>query len=268
MFDKKAGLPVEQGGASENKEMLLSSDTAKVFDSTTFDLGEGRNFFIRPAKVNKNVGGTLTDIFGLSIHTVDSVAPNPKFGDVFDSMLGMWAKSGNVSAHFGIDKEGNLAQFVSQTRIAFAQGDPGDRNWISVEVFTGKLNVATCQTDKLEDAQIDTLRVLMNWLNETYKVPIEIGTAYIGKDKIGIGPSNVNDYVVVGKAIAAQRPNTRSAVPDLISASQTRGISCHYWLGPKGHVKACPGLSILTQLPRIVGGPEIAMPVRNPPKKK
>jgi N-acetylmuramoyl-L-alanine amidase len=268
MSDKKASLPVEQGAASENKELLLSGDGTKVFDSTTFDLGERRSFFIRPARVNKNVGGEMTDIFGLSIHTVDSVSPNPKFGDVFDSMLGTWAKSGNVSAHFGIDKDGNLAQFVSQTRIAFAQGDPGDRNWISVEVFTGKLNVATCQTDTLEDAQIETLRVLMNWLNEIYSVPIEIGTAYIGQDKLGIGPSNVNDYVIVGKAIAAQRPNTRKAVTDLVSASQTRGISCHYWLGPKGHVKACPGLSILTQLPRIVGGAAITMPVRNSPKKK
>jgi N-acetylmuramoyl-L-alanine amidase len=268
MPDKKASLPVEQGAASENKDLLLSSDPANVFDSTAFELGEGRNFFIRPARVNKNVGRTLTDIFGLSIHTVDSVAPNPKFGDVFDSMLGTWAKSGYVSAHFGIDKDGNLAQFVSQSRIAFAQGDPGDRNWISVEVFTGKLNVATCQTDTLEDAQIETLQVLMNWLNESYNVPIEIGTAYIGQDKVGIGPSNVNDYVSVGKAIAAQRPNTRKAVSDLASASQTRGISCHYWLGPKSHVKACPGLSILTQLPRIVGGPAIAMPVRSAPKKK
>jgi hypothetical protein len=107
---------------------------------------------------NKSVGGMSRPLQGLVLHVIvgtleaaDSIFKNP---------------SRDASAHFGVGKDGRLWQWVDTNDKAWAQM-AGNPHWISVET-EGQ------PTEKLTEAQMDTLAKLYGWLEETENIPLQI----------------------------------------------------------------------------------------------
>ncbi len=71
-----------------------------------------------------------------------------------------------VSAHFDVDRNGTVYQFVDTRGIAYATG-PHDPEWISAE------NVGHTPAP-LEEAQLVSLARIPRWLNETAHVPVQL----------------------------------------------------------------------------------------------
>ncbi|HXB27610.1 MAG TPA: N-acetylmuramoyl-L-alanine amidase [Gemmatimonadaceae bacterium] len=74
------------------------------------------------------------------------------------------------SAHFGVDKEGNINQFLDTSKSAFAVDgtyDGVDSHWVSVE------NIAV-PGEELTDAQIESCADIFRWLHQTEGVPLRL----------------------------------------------------------------------------------------------
>jgi hypothetical protein len=117
--------------------------------------------------------GKMSAVKGLVVH----VAQSTTLGGVFSWFNNPKQKVKNngvdvhisVSAHFGIDTDGTVWQFVDTDDMAFAQG-PGNSSWISVENvgFSG---------NSLTEAQIASAGNLFFWINETYSVPLSLANS-------------------------------------------------------------------------------------------
>ncbi len=124
-----------------------------------------------PITANFNKGRRLSPTKGLILHITDG-APNKKTGKKTPPTLaGLWStfcnKEHNASAHFGVEKDGEMWQFVDTDDRAWSvDGDTIDAHWISIE------NIGI-PGDALTEEQIMACANLVFWLNQTYGCPIK-----------------------------------------------------------------------------------------------
>jgi hypothetical protein len=192
------------------------------------------------ALYNQNqIGGQIQKIRGLAVHTTWS-SPSLSEEAVVGSAIATWNLAAPVKtgAHFIIGKEGTLIQVVPMNRIAYAQGGNGDPFWLSVEIQT-KESPANAQ-------QLQSARILFQWICNSQNVPKKIATGYVGKSAENPLAQNAKrDYDPITRDLCGD--SVSNSVTDTIQSS---GLSCHYWLHP---VKPCPGKPLLKQLNEIVG---------------
>ena len=161
-------------------------------------------------------------------------------------------ESKNVSAHFAIDRSGDIAQYVAASIRAQAQG-PGDGHFLSVEMV-GNCNNATGACQEMTPAQIESLRKLWRWVYDMFpKVPWSMATAYSGRAKF-LSNKLVPLYSDMAKELAdlGHCAGESNSIPACISST---GLSCHFWLD--NAVKPCPGIAIMGQLPEILFKPRV-----------
>jgi hypothetical protein len=73
-----------------------------------------------------------------------------------------------ASAHFGIDKQGSIWQFVDTDDRAWAiDGGTNDSHWISVE------NVAKL-AEQLTEGQLFGCALILEWLHDNHDVPFAL----------------------------------------------------------------------------------------------
>jgi hypothetical protein len=106
------------------------------------------------------------------------------------------------STHWGIDKSGEIYQFVPTAASAKAiGGGPRDRLWFSVENIAGP-------GESLTDQQVDTVSTLYAWLSLTQGLPLqeankEAERGLGGHSIFGDDPNRKN---CPGKNVLDQRP--------------------------------------------------------------
>ena len=104
-----------------------------------------------------NHGGPMGEVYGVVIHvTVGESSPYAEFAN----------PANQVSAHFGILKDGTIEQYVDTANKSWAQG-AGNTNYLSVETVG-------LPTEALTDAQVRGFARIIVWANQTYKVPLVI----------------------------------------------------------------------------------------------
>lgn len=162
------------------------------------------------------------------------------------------AEASGASAHFTIDRDGNIAQHVALTLMANAQG-PGNRNYISVEMVGKGTNTGACQL--MSTRQLATLGKLWEFIYVNYpNPPWQLATVF-GGDKSALTSPKVGR---VSKAMAEElvsrgrSPGLAASVHECIAS---RGLSCHFWLDMAK--KPCPGVGIMGQLPQVLGYAEV-----------
>jgi hypothetical protein len=196
---------------------------------------------LTPARLNEAlVGGPTSAVHGLAVHCTAG-ATRDAWGTAINGCVNTWNHNFETdgfaaAAHFAISAEGTIVQFVPTNRIAWAQGTPGDRNWISVEVENDG-------SKPMLAAQLDAARRLFAWVCATYPVPrrLAMGTLFAKK----YDPKFKQDLDAATNAVcdAAGAPTT--TLP--FAATFVRGLSCHLWLDARNS-KPCPGLGIIGQL--------------------
>jgi len=115
----------------------------------------------QPITQNFNPRLMLPPLRGLVVHITDG----------HGGLLSVWNDFNRIekraSAHFCIDKEGDMWQFVDTEDRAWAvDGDTQDSHWVSVE------NVAKLG-ERLTDGQVIGCAILLRWLHELYDVPFQ-----------------------------------------------------------------------------------------------
>jgi hypothetical protein len=190
------------------------------------------------------VGGPMAAVHGLSIHTTGGGGNRDDFGTAIYGCVNTWnanyeASGFIASTHFAISWDGVIVQIVPTDRIAWAQGNPGDYNWISVEIDNDG-------SSKMSTTSLIAARMLFRWVCETYGVPrrIAMGTLYAKK---GDGPFKKNLDKITTEVCAAGGASTTTSP---LEASFARGLSCHLWLDAR-NLKPCPGVGILGQMAQI-----------------
>lgn len=192
------------------------------------------------------VGGPLSAVHGLAIHTTGAGGWRDAFDTAIYGCINTWhtnrddpAQGFLASTHFAISSDGEIVQIIPTNRQAFAQGEPGDRSWISVEIDNDGRSAMT-------PAELEAAKRLFGWVCATYAVPrkLSLGTLYFQK---GQPPWKQAHDDITTKACADGGSTTTTAP---FSAAMTRGLSCHYWLDARNG-KVCPGAGILAQLPEI-----------------
>jgi hypothetical protein len=177
------------------------------------------------------IGGRLASVSGLAVHCTAGPPADAYHMAAFHCVQ-TW-NSNSASAHFGIDRDGQVIQFISADHIANAQHDPGNRSWLSVEVSnTGK-------AVGMNADQLDSLKDLFNWVCTEFGVPSQMGTGFLG------GNTAMNALTQqVCDATGA------STTRDTAAPAASQGLSCHHWLDKAR--KPCPGMGILGQLPSVL----------------
>jgi hypothetical protein len=108
-----------------------------------------------------------------------------------------------ASAHFGIDKEGDMWQFVDTDDRAWAiDGDSHDAQWLSVE------NVAVLG-EQLTTGQLYGCALLLEWLHDEHDVPFELTTHASGR---GLGYHkmfHIGDHACPGPVVVGQLESIR-----------------------------------------------------------
>jgi len=125
-------------------------------------------------KYNFGKSGMSKEIRGLVVHIAQSSTlagvyswfNNPR--QTYKDKKGV-DRPTTSSAHFGVDKDGTIWQFVDTDHMAYAQG-PGNAKWISVENvgYSGK---------ELTEEQLLSLGNLLYWLNEIKTVPLMLASS-------------------------------------------------------------------------------------------
>jgi hypothetical protein len=180
-------------------------------------------------------GGPLQHINGLAVHTTAGQDARTPFEMACWGCVQVWNKNG-ASAHFGIAGDGTLVQYIPTNLKAWAQQDPGNQHWTSVEVDNNGIT-------PMKLAQLETVKKLFRWVCQTYGVPPQLSTGLLS-------PHTRGHDAITMKVCEAAGSNVTS---DAFWSAMGRGLSCHYWLKP---VKPCPGPGILSQMASIVkGGP-------------
>lgn len=232
-----------EGGslADQNLSRLASGDPAHVAYI------DGRP--VKTLALTKGFGGfktinQLAEVNGLAVHITGGLL----------SLQGakVTAESSGASAHFTIDREGNIAQYVALTLMANAQG-PGNKNYLSVEMVGVGTNTGACQL--MSSKQLATLAKLWEFVYVHFPNPPWRLSTVFGGDKsaltsplVGrVSKAMAEELVAQGAALAAA-----SSVNECIAS---RGLSCHFWLDMAR--KPCPGVGIMGQLPQVLGYDEV-----------
>lgn len=135
----------------------------------------------KPITANFNKGRRQSPTKGLILHITDG-ALNKKTGiKTPPSLEGLYStfnnKKHNASAHFGVNKDGEMWQFIDTDNRAWSvDGDTIDAHWVSIE------NIAV-PGDTLSEDQIMACAGLLYWLNQTYDCPIKMA---VGKSDSGV----------------------------------------------------------------------------------
>jgi hypothetical protein len=119
----------------------------------------------------------------------------------------------NKSAHFGVDKQGVIYQYLDTSKSAFAVDgtyDGVDSYWISVE------NIAV-PGDELTDEQIAACADIFRWLHQTESVPLRLAGHKTDK---GLGYHSL----FLSDAAAAAHPcptlKVINQLPDIVDKAQ------------------------------------------------
>jgi hypothetical protein len=199
---------------------------------------------LTPSRLNeKLVGFPMTAVHGLSVHCTAGATRNA-WGTAINGCVNTWnhnyETSGFVAAaHFAISAEGTIVQFIPTNRIAWAQGNPGDYNWISVEVENDGVK-------EMLTAQVDATRHLFGWVCATYPVPRRLAMGTLFAQKNDVKYKKDLDAATTAACDAAGAPTTTRP----FEATFARGLSCHLWLDARNS-KPCPGVGILGQMYQI-----------------
>jgi hypothetical protein len=154
-----------------------------------------------------------SDVHGLVIHITSDHLPLKGLFDFFNMPSPQFPDKPllQVSAHFGISKDGNIWQFVDTNDMAFGvDGSTNDAHWISVE-NTAKL------PEVLTGSQIQSVAVLLAWLNDTNGVPFQLANR--GSD-FGLGfhrMFHIGDHPCPGPGVVAQRQRILASAFDMRS---------------------------------------------------
>jgi len=135
-----------------------------------------------PITANFNVGRIASTLNGLILHITDGHSPGQGRPKVPPTLAGLWGTfnnpSHNASAHFGVDKDGDVWQFVNTANRAWSvDGDTIDGSWASIE------NIAV-PGDELTAAQLDVCVNLLRWLHTQHGVPLSVARTKGGR---GVG---------------------------------------------------------------------------------
>jgi hypothetical protein len=146
----------------------------------------------QPISANFNAGMMRTPIRGLVIHITDGL------GDLNSVWADFNRPAKRASAHFCVDKLGDMWQFIDTDNRAWAiDGGSHDAQWISVE------NIATLG-QQLTVEQVLTCAMLLRWLHEIYQVPFKRAH---GVSESGLGYHHmfrIGDHVCPGVPVRLQ----------------------------------------------------------------
>jgi hypothetical protein len=229
--------------ADQNRTRLSSGDPTHVAQI------DGRP--VRTLPLTKGFGGyrvihQMAEVNGLAVHITG--------GRALLSLEGAkaTAEASGASAHFTIDRDGNIAQYVALTLMANAQG-PGNRNFISVEMVGMSTGAGACQP--MSTKQLATLGKLWEFIYVQYpNPPWSLTTAYAGDKSALTSPTvgRVSRAMAEELAGLGRAPGTAQTTNECVGS---RGLSCHFWL--EMAPKPCPGVGIMGQLPQILGYDEV-----------
>jgi hypothetical protein len=197
-----------------------------------------------PTRLNEAlVGGPTSAVHGLAIHCTAG-ATRDVWGTAINGCVNTWNHNYETNnfvaaAHFAISAEGTIVQFIPTNRIAWAQGTPGDRNWISVEVENDG-------SKPMLAAQVEATRRLFGWVCATYPVPRRLAMGTLFAKKNDVKYKKDLDAATTAACDAAGTPTTTRP----FEATFARGLSCHLWLDARNS-KPCPGVGIIGQMYEI-----------------
>ena len=203
-----------------------------------------KNGMAAPRLYDILVGGPTTAVHGLAVHCTAGSGTRDAFGTAINGCVATWNANYDSSkfvaaAHFAISADGVIVQIIPTNRIAWAQGTPGDSNWISVEVENDG-------TKAMVTAQVDATRRLFGWVCATYPVPRRLAMGTLFAKKNDVKYKKDLDAATTAACEAAGAPTTTQP----FEATFARGLSCHLWLDARNS-KPCPGLGILGQMAGI-----------------
>jgi hypothetical protein len=189
------------------------------------------------------VGGVASAVHGLSIHCTAGGTRNV-WGTAINGCVNTWnhnfeTDGFRAAAHFAISAEGTIVQFIPTNRVAWAQGTPGDSNWISVEVENDGFK-------PMLTAQVEATRRLFGWVCATYPVPRRLAMGTLWAQKSDVKYKLDLDAATNAACDAVGAPTTRH----VFEATFARGLSCHLWLDARNS-KPCPGVGIIGQMVEI-----------------
>lgn len=227
--------------AQQNATLLRSGDPDHVAYI------DGRPVQTYP--VTRGFGGYQTihqmaEVNGLAVHITGGLLSLQGAKATADS-------TGN-SAHFTIDRDGKIAQYVALSLMANAQG-PGNKNFLSVEMVGKQKGVVTCQLMSVK--QLEMLTKLWWYVYGHFPNPIaRIATTFVGDKSALTGPKYAKVAKAMGEELVSRGLSDagRTSVNECVAS---RGLSCHYWLHMAA--KPCPGVGIMGQLPQVLGYNEV-----------
>jgi hypothetical protein len=232
-------LPVKRRGSGtleqQNAALLKSGDPLQVcyLDGAP----------VRVLPLTTGFGGfkhiqQMSSVNGLAVHITAGGGTLEGLKTTFETR--------KASTHWGIDRDGKIAQYVATSFMANAQG-PGNENFLSVEMFgTASQDGQSCQ--EMTQSQLATLRKLYQWVYSNFSYPSwNLATVYTGRKAIG----NVAAiYEAYAKAFLDKGCSSAGS-GDITTCINSTGLSCHYWLDT--YPKTCPGAGIMGQLPEVLG---------------
>jgi hypothetical protein len=177
------------------------------------------------------IGGALNAVHGLAVHTTAGTDARSPFQTARWGCVPTW-NTNQASAHFAISGDGTVIQFVPADWVAYAQGSPGNENWISVEIDNN--GVAPMKVEQLTAA-----KALFQWVCRRYGVYPTLATGCLFPQSKAFDDMTSTVCQAAGADLTTNK----------FEAAMSRGLSCHWWLYPGQH--ACPGPGILSQLPSI-----------------
>src|SRR5262249_27751083 len=116
----------------------------------------------------KCIGAPLNAVHGMAIHTTAGNDAGTPFQTACYRCVQTWNGNG-ASAHFAISGDGTIIQFVPANVMAFAQHDPGNRQWISVEVDNNGVL-------PMNYNQLTAAKNLFRWVCATHAIPPQLET--------------------------------------------------------------------------------------------
>jgi N-acetylmuramoyl-L-alanine amidase-like protein len=219
---------------SNNAVALHSGDPWNVFNDADYTLEHKapQVFALEHSWRSQRMGF----IHGLAVHTTAGL------NNYLQDYRKFWDDKG-TSAHFVINRSGQIAQYVALSYQAWAQG-PGNPFWISVEIVNAPDHFG--KGAPMLEPQLKATALLFNWLSKRYGFPLVLAAPYLDAQK-NLG--NVyTDYQALAQGLSDANRDCGSTTPT--GCIFSRGLSCHQWLQP--NVKPCPGYEIIDQLPEIV----------------
>jgi hypothetical protein len=180
----------------------------------------------------------MAEVNGLAVHITAG------YGSL--ELLRSILESRSVSSHFGIDREGRIAQYVAASYQSQAQG-PGNPNWISVEMVGAQVKGPAFEP--MTAKQIVTLRNLWQWVYMTFPRPSwNVASPYTGLKALGYRLENHFQRLAMEfEDRGYAKPGSKS----IVECDGSTGLSCHYWLDTR--IKPCPGAAMMSQLPEVLG---------------